>query len=205
MAGKVPPIGGTGTPSTSRRIGVAALHANVEASTRRNLPRAAVGIPAELFSCDRRDRLDDCGAGVTARSNLRAANHDVGQRAGHLLTNRIDHFRTDLRLTGDERHPPVGSFRHELDDGHAAVAVDAGEVTDDRRRKLEPDGACGLDRERLVIGDAGAGKNPSFGLGRRHALPSRFAACDTTRAATPRAVVYLTPTTVSAPATPSSA
>ena len=33
-------------------------------------------------------------------------------------------------------------------------------------------------------------------------LSSRFAACDTTRAATPRAVVYLTPTTVSAPRTP---
>ena len=84
--------------------------------------------------------------------------------------------------------------------GSAAVAVDAGEVPDDRRRELEADGACGFDRQRLVIGDAGAGQDPSsvWDDGTRSAQPLRRLR-RRPRAATPRAVVYLTPTTVIAP------
>ena len=57
----------------------------VELVDRRDFLCAAVGVPPELFGGDRRDRLDDRGARMARRSDLRAADDDVGQRAGHLL------------------------------------------------------------------------------------------------------------------------
>src|SRR5689334_12777477 len=97
---------------------------------------------------------------MSCRAETGSSKDDVCERLRHLVTNRVDDLCADIRQTGRQRRPPRGLFGHEPDDRNTPLAIEADQMTDRWRRQLEVDGPGGLDRERLVIGDAG----PRHGL-----------------------------------------
>ena len=180
---------------------VAGLSQRVEASTAAiSRSRRSASHPSSSAAIARASRATISAPGCpSAPSSLRRID-DVGERAGHLGANRVDDFGADVGPAGHERHAPVAALGHQPDDGGGAIAVDGVEVPDDRRRQLQADGARGLDRQRLVIGDAGARQDRACRCrSGASSAPRRFAAAAAARAPTARAVVYFTPMTLIAP------
>ena len=111
----------------------------------------------------------------------------------HLLPDGVDDLGPGGGAGDRQRGHQVRAVLHQPHDVGGAFGVACREVPQRGQRDIEVQLARGLDRQRFVVGDAGARQRRRCGARRPDRAPSRRATVSTARSATPRAVVYFSP------------